>query len=227
MNNDNINELHCLKIEDKDNYTKRQWVKMINSLSGFKSANLIGTVSKKGIPNASMISSVFHLGANPPLMGFVLRPHSEDSPRHTLLNIQETSFFTINHVNKNHYKKAHQASARYPRDISEFDACDLEIEENIFPAPYLKDAHVKIGLKFVNTYLIKENATQIMVGEIIEFYAPQACFYEDGHIDLEQAGSLTVSGLDSYHQTKKVARLNYAKPEIETHELKVKKETLV
>ena len=33
----------------------------------------------------------------------------------------------------------------------------------------------------------------------------------DGFIDLEKAGSVTVSGLDSYHVTKKLARLSYAK----------------
>jgi hypothetical protein len=33
----------------------------------------------------------------------------------------------------------------------------------------------------------------------------------DGFIDLENAGTITVSGLDSYHSTKKIERLSYAK----------------
>lgn len=41
---------------------------LINSLSGFKSANLIGTQDKLGNTNLAIVSSVFHLGAHPPLV---------------------------------------------------------------------------------------------------------------------------------------------------------------
>jgi hypothetical protein len=44
-------------------------VKLINSLSGFKSANLIGTINKKGITNLALFSSVIHVGANPRFNG--------------------------------------------------------------------------------------------------------------------------------------------------------------
>ncbi|MCJ8275234.1 MAG: flavin reductase family protein, partial [Bdellovibrionales bacterium] len=63
-------------ITSEHDYNKRAWIKLVNSLSGFKSANLVGTQSKDGQTNLAMFSSFFHLGANPPLMGFVLRPHS-------------------------------------------------------------------------------------------------------------------------------------------------------
>ena len=70
----------------------------INSLSGFKSANLIGTISSEGKTNLAIFSSVIHVGANPPLMGFLMRPVSVE--RHTYTNIKETNCFTINHINK-------------------------------------------------------------------------------------------------------------------------------
>lgn len=47
---------------------------MINSCTGYKSANLIGTKSKKGVTNLAVFNSVIHLGSNPPLIGFILRP---------------------------------------------------------------------------------------------------------------------------------------------------------
>jgi len=34
----------------------------------------------------------------------------------------------------------------------------------------------------------------------------------DGFIDLENAETITCSGLDSYHKTQKIWRLSYAKP---------------
>jgi hypothetical protein len=54
----------------------------VNSLSGFKSASLIGTIDKNKQTNLAVFSSVFHLGSNPALMGFINRPDSVD--RHTL-----------------------------------------------------------------------------------------------------------------------------------------------
>ncbi|EGU57164.1 flavin reductase domain protein FMN-binding protein, partial [Vibrio nigripulchritudo ATCC 27043] len=85
--------------------------RFINSLSGYKSANLIGTIDNNGQHNLSIVSSVFHLGANPPLLGMIVRPHSVS--RHTLENIVETGHYTINSVCREVYQQAHQTSARY------------------------------------------------------------------------------------------------------------------
>ena len=87
-----------------ENLDSRYRAHFINSLSGFKSANLIGTQDNQGHTNLAIVSSVFHLGAHPPLVGMIIRPHSV--PRHTLENILETGFYTINHVNKTIYQQA-------------------------------------------------------------------------------------------------------------------------
>ena len=42
-------------------------INLINSCSGYKSANLLGSVSKDGITNVAVFSSVTHLGSNPPV----------------------------------------------------------------------------------------------------------------------------------------------------------------
>ena len=51
-------------------------INLINSCSGYKSANLIGSVSKKGINNLAIFSSIIHIGSNPALLGFFTRPTS-------------------------------------------------------------------------------------------------------------------------------------------------------
>jgi len=61
---------------------RQQRVNLINSLSGFKSANLLGTRASNGQENLSIVSSCFHLGADPALIGMIIRPHSVD--RHSL-----------------------------------------------------------------------------------------------------------------------------------------------
>ena len=190
----------------------------VNSVSGFKSANLIGTISKEGKTNLAIFSSVIHVGANPPLMGFLMRPVSVE--RHTYNNIKETGHFTINHISKEIFKQAHQTSARYDKDVSEFDACGLtpNITETI-KAPYVKESKIKIGLKFVEEQEIKSNGTIFIVGEIVELILPEEIISKDGYVDIEKAGTIAISGLESYHETERIARLIYAKPGIEPKEL--------
>lgn len=189
----------------------------VNSLAGLKSANLIGTISSEGKTNLAIFSSVIHVGANPPLMGLLMRPVSVE--RHTYANIKETGYFTINHINKEIYKKAHQSSARYEKDISEFDECKLTPQfTEAVKAPYVEESKIKIGLKFVEEQEIKSNGTIFMIGEIIEIILPDDIFIVDGYIDLEKAGTIAISGLDGYHETKRIARLSYAKPGVEPKE---------
>jgi flavin reductase (DIM6/NTAB) family NADH-FMN oxidoreductase RutF len=190
----------------------------INSIIGFKSANLIGTISSEGKTNLAIFSSVIHVGANPPLMGFLMRPVSVE--RHTYTNIKETNYFTINHINKEIFKQAHQTSARYEKEISEFDDCGLapEYTETI-KAPYVKESKIKIGLKFLEEQEIKSNGTIFIVGEIQEVILPNDIIFTDGFVDIEKAGTIAISGLDSYHETNRIARLSYAKPGIEPKEI--------
>jgi flavin reductase (DIM6/NTAB) family NADH-FMN oxidoreductase RutF len=183
----------------------------INSINGFKSASLIGTISNKENTNLAIFNSVIHVGANPPALGFLMRPISVE--RHTYQNIKEVGFYTISHINKDIFKKAHQTSARYDEDVSEFDECGLTPEySQKLKAPYVKESKIKIGLKFVEEHEIKFNGTIFIIGEIIEIILPDDVTSKDGFVDIEKAGTIAISGVDGYHETKRIARLSYAKP---------------
>ena len=124
----------------------RKRAAFMNSLSGFKSASLIGTIDNNNNTNLAIFSSVIHLGSNPPLVGFINRPDTVD--RHTFENILATNFFTINFICKSIFKQAHQTSARYPKDISEFEATGLTTEYiNEFKAPFVKESQIKYSLE--------------------------------------------------------------------------------
>ena len=77
---------------------QRKRAHLINSVGGFKSVCLIGTVDLKGQTNLAIFSSIVHIGSNPPLISFIMRPDSVE--RHSLSNILETSSYTINHLNE-------------------------------------------------------------------------------------------------------------------------------
>ena len=184
----------------------------INSLSGFKSASLIGTIATNGQTNLAIFSSVFHIGSNPALIGFINRPDTAD--RHTLENILATNCFTINHVHAGIYRQAHQSSARYPKAISEFEATGLTPEFlPLLAAPYVKESKIKYGLSLVETHHLAINGTILVIGKVEEIIVPENCVLPTGAIAIEQAETIAISGLDSYHNTQLLGRLSYAKPD--------------
>lgn len=190
----------------------------INSLGGFKSVALIGTVDPEGRQNLAIFNSIFHLGANPPLFGFIVRP--DVSERHTLSNIEQTRCYTINHVHAGIYKQAHQSSARYPKEHSEFEAVGLTpLFEDGFRAPFVAESHLRFAMELREKIPLAINGTTLLIGQIMSVHLPDGVVMEDGFIDLERAGTLTCSGLDSYHQTQRLARLSYAKPDTTPREL--------
>jgi flavin reductase (DIM6/NTAB) family NADH-FMN oxidoreductase RutF len=194
------------------NMDKQKRVHFINSLGGFKSVSLLGTANNNEQTNLAIFSSIFHIGANPPLIAVIFRPSPPE--RDTLGNILETGFYTINHINEDIYKQAHQTSARYDYDISEFDVTNLTPEyKNNFKAPFVKESNIQLGVEFKEKINITVNNSVMIIGEIKEVYFPENCLCEDGFLDLEKANTITCSGLDSYHKTKKLDRLSYAKPD--------------
>ena len=78
--------------EDIDNFHHIYRINLINSCSGYKSANLLGSVSSEGIENVAVFSSVTQIGSNPPMLGFFLRPTTVI--RNTYENIKATGVYT-------------------------------------------------------------------------------------------------------------------------------------
>jgi flavin reductase (DIM6/NTAB) family NADH-FMN oxidoreductase RutF len=182
---------------------------LINSVHGFKSVALVGTSDPDGNHNLAIFSQIFHIGANPPLVGILVRPDSVD--RHTLQNIRATQWFSINHIQEQFFKEAHQTSARYPQSTSEFDATGLTPEYySDFPAPMVKESNVKMLLKRVDeTELI--NGTILVTARIFYLEVPDEIIQEDGFLELHRAGTITSTGLDAYYTVDPLCRLSYAK----------------
>jgi flavin reductase (DIM6/NTAB) family NADH-FMN oxidoreductase RutF len=194
---------------------RRKRGRLVNSLSGFKSANLIGTSNGDGVHNLSIVSSAVHLGSDPALFGVVFRPPSDpEHGSHTYWNIRETGVFTMNHVGQNFYKRGHQSSARYPEGTSEFEELGFTpIYRCGFEAPAVEEAPVRLGLERVDEWKIPQNECRFVVGQIRWVEFPENAWSQDGYLDLEGLGVVALSSLDGYHVTQKLSRLAYAKPE--------------
>ena len=199
-------------IADIDSWERFYRSNFINSLTGFKSVSLIGTVSEAGQTNLAIFSSVVHIGSNPPLVGYINRPITATS--HTLANIEATGVYTINHIQPHFVEKAHQTSAKYAADISEFAAVELtpEFQENI-AAPFVKESSVKYALTLQEIIPIKLNDTFLVIGKISSIHLDAAIVSQDGFLQLDKANSICCNGADGYYTTDLLGRYSYAKPD--------------
>lgn len=191
---------------------KRFRANFINSLSGYKSANLVGTCDADGNTNLALVSSVVHIGAHPPLMGMIMRPHSV--PRDTLENIKTTGVYTINAVPASHYKQAHHTSARFAPDVSEFNECGFTPQwHEEFSAPLVQESPLKIGLKTSSITRIPENNTELVIGEIQFVIVDSKLIEQDGGVSIADLNLASITGLDTYHKATPLAKMAYAKPD--------------
>ena len=203
---------------DIENLETRFRANLINSIGGFKSVVLIGTKSPQNNDNLAIFSSLFHIGANPAYCGIIIRPNQEK--QNTLGNIINTRQFTINHISSAFYKSAHQCSAKYEDGISEFEKVGLTPQYiDFIKAPFVEESKIKFACELVQKTNIELNDTTLIIGKIIKIIVPEEYILNDGFIDLEEAGTITCSGLDSYHTTHKLARLSYAKVDREIEEI--------
>ena len=197
--------------KDIDELQKIYKINLINSCSGFKSANLLGSISNEGIMNVAVFSSVTHLGSNPPTLGFILRPTTV--PRDTYKNIKETGIFTINHIWEDIIEDAHHTSAKYPEEVSEFEMTSLTPEfKGDFKAPFVKNAPVQMSMKFMEEIYVPSNDVMLIVAQIEELYVKDELLQEDGPINLSLGKVVAINGLDTYATPTFKKQLSYQRP---------------
>ena len=191
---------------------------LINSCTGYKSANLIVTKSKSEISNVAIFSSVTHLGSNPPMISFITRPLSVK--RDTYNNIKENPYFSVNHITENMIVDAHHTSANYDESISEFDKTNLieEHKEGI-EVSFVKDSPVQLLCKYINEYYIKENDSVLIIASIENLFFDEKVLHKDNWLQLDRAKVVTINGLDGYALPLLLDRFEYARTDKKTNSL--------
>lgn len=191
---------------------------LINSCTGYKSANLIATKTAEGVSNVAIFSSITHLGSDPALLGFILRPTTV--PRNTYKNIKDIGFFTVNHITETMIADAHHSSASYDENTSEFHKTNLE--EHYYDGitvPFVKGSPVQILCKYLNEYEIKENGTLHIIASIEQLFVEKSILQNDYWLRLEEENVVVINGLDAYCVPKLKDRFDYARPNIPTQSI--------
>lgn len=184
-------------------------VSFFNTLSGIRTPFMVGTQGE--VANIGLFNSIVHIGANPPMLGMVFRPATV--PRHTLENILDNHWYTLNSVSEPMIEKAHQTSAKYARHESEFEAVGWKPHyEADIPAPFVAESPLRIALTFVEKHHIAANDTIFLVGEVKHIWIDEQAIDASGEILHDELQTALVSGLDAYYSRKKVGNQPYARP---------------
>ena len=97
--------------------------------------------------------------------------------------------------------------------MSEFDVTGLtEQYLNDFQAPFVKESHVKMAMRFVEEHKIKTNETLLVVGEICDLYVEDDLLEEDGFVNLSKGKIASINGLDGYSIATEPTRYGYQRP---------------
>ena len=193
----NVSKYNESQISNLDRTFK---INLINSITGLKPANLIGT-RDKNIDNVAIFSSVLHLGSSPALIGFMIRPQYKRKTD-TYLNLLENPYFTINSIEREYIDKAHKSSGKYSKDISEFDELNIEkVYIDDYKAPFVKDSLIKIGLHKVEEIKLL-NRCRLIVGKVELVVININILESDGNIDFSKSTTTCISGCQNHYNVK-------------------------
>lgn len=193
---------------DIRNIESRTRSELINKISGFKSPVLVGTVNSNGIYNLSIISSIFHIGSKPPLLGMILRPHTEKYS-HTLKNIISSKQFTISHIHHDLIDQAHRCSTKFPDNVSEFECVGLNPiihQQDHWVAPAVSESKIRLGLS-LNSKMDLPNKCNLIVGNL-EWIESHQSLLNENKISFE-SNNISVLGLYNYYINTELLRLDY------------------
>jgi flavin reductase (DIM6/NTAB) family NADH-FMN oxidoreductase RutF len=185
----------------------RKRATLLNNLCGLRSANLIGT---RGVSttNLAIFNSVLHLGSDPALIGVIFRPLTVE--RHTYDNIKEFKAFTVNAVNQSIISKAHQTSAKYPENSSEFEAVGLTAQyREESHLPFVAESPIQLLCHFSKEHLL-ENGCVLVTASIESIYIQESALENDMFVNHQLVNSIAIGGLDAYYSVVFEGRYAYA-----------------
>lgn len=198
-----------LRAAEWEQYPSRAFAAWFNQLEGLRSPVVIGTRSVEGGDNAAVFNSLTHVGARPPLLGFVMRPLTV--ARHTYDNIRARGFYTVNHLPRTFLPQAHRTSAKLAAGRSEFTACGLTPLESPEGVPYVAEASVSMLLEYVEEHRVAANDTIFLVGAVRELRLPAEANFGVETVDWSSLEATPVSGLYDYYSVAHHRRLGYVK----------------
>ena len=168
---------------------------LINSLSGIRTS-FIGITGEHGQWNASTLSNITHVGANPPQISVLFRPQS--AKKHTLKNYREFGTITLVCMPFHKFETVHRVSVNAPKDVFELALLGEQVQKlEGWQHPIPNDFLYAIEVNLVEEFTLG-NQCIYTVGSIHQLrWSKNVRVNKNGQVIFQQSPTLAI-GLQQY-----------------------------
>ena len=175
------------------------------------------TIDKDGRPNVSPFSFFNVFGMNPPILIFSpSRRGRDNTTKHTYENVKEVPEVVINVVNYSMVQQVSDASADFPKGVSEFEMVGFTMQKSDLVKPFrVLESPVQFECKVLQVIETgtKNAAGNLVICEILRMHVDPSVLDGSGHIDPHKIDLVGRLGRDYYVRASGDAIFEVAKPE--------------
>ena len=164
----------------------------------------VSTLSEKGVANIAPYSFFTVASCNPPVLSVTQVNPRDNANKDTLNNLLATKECVVNIVSHSLVDQMNQSCANYPRDVSEFDAANIQrTPSQLVSVPSVAASKVRYECKLREVITISDEPSggQMMLLDVVGIFLDDTILV-NGYIDPTRLDTVGKMGGDYFSTTK-------------------------
>lgn len=164
----------------------------------------VSTLSEKGVANIAPYSFFTVASCNPPVLSVTQVNPRDNANKDTLNNLLATKECVVNIVSHSLVDQMNQSCANYPRDVSEFDAANIQrTPSQLVSVPSAAASKVRYECKLREVITISDEPSggQMMLLDVVGIFLDDTVLV-NGYIDPTRLDAVGKMGGDYFSTTK-------------------------
>ncbi|MDN3394759.1 MULTISPECIES: flavin reductase family protein [unclassified Pseudoalteromonas] len=164
----------------------------------------VSTLSEEGVANIAPYSFFTVASCNPPVLSVTQVNPRDNANKDTLNNLLATKECVVNIVSHSLVEQMNQSCADYPRDVSEFDAANIQrTPSQLVSVPSVAASKVRYECKLREVITISDEPSggQMMLLDVVGIFLDDTVLV-NGYIDPTRLDAVGKMGGDYFSTTK-------------------------
>ena len=164
----------------------------------------VSTLSEEGVANIAPYSFFTVASCNPPVLSVTQVNPRDNAHKDTLNNLLATKECVVNIVSHSLVEQMNQSCADYPRDVSEFDAANIQrTPSQLVSVPSVAASKVRYECKLREVITISDEPSggQMMLLDVVGIFLDDTVLV-NGYIDPTRLDAVGKMGGDYFSTTK-------------------------
>lgn len=164
----------------------------------------VSTLSEEGVANIAPYSFFTVASCNPPVLSVTQVNPRDNANKDTLNNLLATKECVVNIVSHSLVEQMNQSCANYPRDVSEFDAANIQrTPSQLVSVPSAAASKVRYECKLREVITISDEPSggQMMLLDVVGIFLDDTVLV-NGYIDPTRLDAVGKMGGDYFSTTK-------------------------